>query len=162
MATEGKPGINERQMLRIQEGQELTGTNRRMRTDAEAHRERETPGRCEMHHTTLPISSAHCRSARPIESINLQAPHSTPNTMSQIIAAIDMSATTRGATVTDGSVVMPMQTTTATAQRPVTVEEDTRMAAVTPVPPDVIDITVPLIYDGAEDRCSICAELFKN
>ena len=77
------PGINERQMLRIQEGQELTGTNRRVRTDAETRRERETPGRCEVHHTTLPISSAHCRSARPIESIHMQAPHSTPSTMSQ-------------------------------------------------------------------------------
>ena len=37
------PGINERQMLRIQEGQELAGRNRRMRTDADVHRERETP-----------------------------------------------------------------------------------------------------------------------
>ena len=152
--------ITGNQLLRIIEGQELTGTNRRTRTERDARRERENPGRSIFHQTTLPISCAFSPSVRPAESVALQAPQQSQSSMSMIEAAVAMSATARGATVTDGSMVMPPRPVAEAT--PMTIEQRTQEAAASPVPQDRdLDNVVPLIYDGVEDRCSICADQFQ-
>ena len=91
------PGINEQQLLRILVGQELTGANRRTRTDRDRQRDRERPGNENMHQTSLPISSAHSRSARPVTSWYHPTPQGAATSMGRVTEAVRVSASIRGA-----------------------------------------------------------------
>ena len=170
------PSAAEAQVLSILEGQELVRNFRQGRSEERNRRERENPTLSEIHQTHglqggLPISVAHSPSAQLPQAGVPKAP-AFPNSMDMIQAAVDMSATMRGATITDGQAVyppapvVPQQPSASGGERtfnatvPMDIEARTAAAAAVPVPhaPEL----VPLIYDGAEESCSICAEAFRG